>query len=74
MIYLCILGWVSATVGWWAAWNLFFNLRDYVKVSTIREQQLIQARIKLIDDLEAALAAATAAHAAQQKATNRTLN
>lgn len=68
MIYVVIIGWLLAIAGWWGAWNVFQNLRIFVAVAAQREQKLIQERITMINDLQAAFDAASAAYEAQKQA------
>lgn len=68
MIYVAISGWFCAILGWWGAWNVFQNLRLLVQVTTERERKLIQERINMIDNLQAAMEAASKAYDAQKRA------
>lgn len=74
MIYIAIAGWILAIAGWWGAWNVFCNLRDYVQIARQREQALIQERLRMVNDLQKAIDAAAAAYNAQNMSRDRTLN
>lgn len=70
MIYFAAIGWTLALLGWWFAWNLFRNLRIFIQVAAQRERTLIQERINLIDNLQAAFDAAEVACKQEQKVPN----
>lgn len=61
MIYVAIIGWLFAIAGWWGAWNVFQNLRIFVQVAAERERKLIQERLIMIENLQAAFDAAAKA-------------